>query len=97
MIGWGRQRLRGMLAAMGLGAAMAAMPDLGQQRTLSSRPGSGLVRATGRPKRDSERQMRAVLKRRRKNDKRWRDAIACWGGNRAKTAYPALPGAHDGR
>jgi hypothetical protein len=59
---------------------LSALPDLGQQRTLSSRPGTGIV-ARSRPakrRRDAEREMRAVLKRRRKNALRLRH----WQGAR---------------
>jgi hypothetical protein len=76
--GLSRLRSLGMVAA--LAAGLSALPDLGQQRTLSSRPGTGIV-ARSRPakrRRDAEREMRAVLKRRRKNALRLRH----WQGAR---------------
>jgi len=70
-----------MLAAAGL--AMSAMPDLGQQRTLSSRPGSGIVKRSGgrSPTRGRALPMETRVKRLRKNVKRHRDAIRCWFNN----------------
>lgn len=67
--------VRGRFASLLAAAAIVAMPDLGQQRTLSSRPGTGIVKRTGArsPRRDSARQAAAQAKRERKNAKRWRD------------------------
>ncbi len=81
MIGGGiRGRLAGLLAAASM-SAMACMPDLGQQRGFSLARGSGVVTSAPgmkrKPKRDSERQMRAVLKRRRKDAKRREDMARC--------------------
>lgn len=73
------QRIRhvGMLAA--LAAGLSALPNMGQQRTLGLRPGSGIVRRDGpAPKRrDSARQAAAQAKRERKGAKRMRDWHAC--------------------
>ena len=107
MIGWGRKMLSAMLAAlgMGLGAGMATLPYLGQQRTLSQRPGSGLVRASGRPpkptayerKRDAWRMALAENKRARKNAKRWRDAAGSFLANRAAKVSPFVMAVPHGR
>ncbi len=84
---------------MGLGAA-TAMPDLGQQRTLSSRPGSGLVRSSGRPKprRDRPRQHAANVKREWKNAKRRRHLMACFKWNHCAKGSPfAVTGVSHGQ
>lgn len=81
MIGTKFARMLAAAAGITMGGAMNCMPDLGQQRTLSSRPGSGLVRSTGRPKPRAERDMAMRIKRLRKSVKRHRDAIRCWAGN----------------
>lgn len=67
---------RGVMAAAVACGFMAGMPNLGQQRTLGIRPGSGIVRRTGPAprRRDATRQAAAQAKRDRKDAKRARDA-----------------------
>ena len=91
-------RARHALIAAAVAAGIGALPDLGQQRTLSSRPGSGLVRSAGRPKprRDAARQAAAQAKRERKNVKRIRDFNRCHVMNDARREWPYAKGVSRG-
>lgn len=81
MIGGLMARLRVSTAAAALAAGLSALPQLGQQRTLSSRPGSGIVKRSGGRSPRPEKTMAIRIKRLRKNVKRHRDAIRCWHNN----------------
>jgi hypothetical protein len=81
-----------------MSAGVTAMPDLGQQRTLSSRPGSGIVKRDRPPRKLSPIEFRygryrmdkAAEKRCRKNAKRLRDwhASLAHGIPNRWTAWP---------